>query len=161
MFSLIDVGERSGSGLCDVFHIWEENGYKRPSITEALDPDRITFSLQIEIEGNEGNYEGNRGNFEGNEGNYEGNRGNFEGNESFHREEFGIYNANPSAKLSKLSVNETLVLYAITENPVLSAAKISERIQISKSSVERALKSLKVKKLIRREGSTRGRWIIL
>ena len=49
MFSLIDVGERSGSGLCDVFNTWKECGYKKPSIVETLDPDRITITLQIEM----------------------------------------------------------------------------------------------------------------
>lgn len=28
MFVLINVGKRSGTGLCDVYHIWEENGFE-------------------------------------------------------------------------------------------------------------------------------------
>ena len=51
MFALINVGERSGTGLCDVYHIWEENGFERPELTESVDPDRITFTLQIELDG--------------------------------------------------------------------------------------------------------------
>jgi len=47
MFSLIDVGERSGSGLCDIFHTWEQYGYKKPIITESLNPDRTTLILEI------------------------------------------------------------------------------------------------------------------
>lgn len=42
MFALINVGERSGSGLCDVYHVWEESGFKRPEIPKTVDPDRIT-----------------------------------------------------------------------------------------------------------------------
>ncbi len=50
---MIDIGERSG--LCDLFHIWEANGYKEPIIRESLNPDRITLTLQIEIDSNERN----------------------------------------------------------------------------------------------------------
>ena len=47
MFSLINVGERAGSGLCDIFHTWAKNGYQTPVITESLDPDRVTFTLEL------------------------------------------------------------------------------------------------------------------
>jgi len=52
MFSLINVGERSGTGLCDVYNIWEENGFKRPELIESVEPDRITLSLEIEVDSN-------------------------------------------------------------------------------------------------------------
>ncbi len=59
MFSLIKVGERSGRGLCDVYNIWEENGFKAPELTESVDPARITLTLQIEIERNNDSNERN------------------------------------------------------------------------------------------------------
>ncbi len=59
MFSLIKVGERSGRGLCDVYNIWEENGFKAPELTESVDPARITLTLQIEIERNSDSNERN------------------------------------------------------------------------------------------------------
>lgn len=130
MFALINVGERSGSGLCDVYSVWEENGFKRPEIIESIDPDRVTLTLQIEIDGN---LDGNDGNSDGNEGNPDGN----------------------------LTPNEHLVLAEIAKEASLSAAKIGVKIGISKPSVERIIRSLKQKGYIRREGSTRGRWIIL
>lgn len=48
MFALINVGERSGTDLCDVYHIWEEEGFRRPELLETVEPDRITLILQIE-----------------------------------------------------------------------------------------------------------------
>ena len=122
MFYLINVGERSGTGLCDVYHIWRENGFKEPELIETVDPDRITITLQIEIDGN------------------------LDGNDSNLRD--------------NLSKNERLVLQALSTNPELSAEKIGKQVGISKSSVERALRSLKKKKIIIRQGSTRGKWII-
>lgn len=50
MFSLINVGERSGIGLCDVYSAWKANGYKEPEFVETVDPDRITITLTLEIE---------------------------------------------------------------------------------------------------------------
>lgn len=123
MFALINVGERSGSGLCDVYNVWEENRFKRPEIVESISPDRVTLTLQIEIDGN----------FDGNDGNPDGN----------------------------LTPNEQIVLTEIVKDASLSAAKIGIKIGISKPSVERIIRSLKQKGYIRREGSTRGRWIIL
>ena len=52
MFSLIKVGERSGQGLCDVYNNWEINGFKKPGLQETTAPDRITPTLQIEIDSN-------------------------------------------------------------------------------------------------------------
>ncbi|MDE6944018.1 MAG: MarR family transcriptional regulator, partial [Lachnospiraceae bacterium] len=59
-----------------------------------------------------------------------------------------------------LTQNEIYVLQVISKMPALSASKIAAATGISKPSVERALRSLKQKKYIRREGSTRGRWRI-
>ena len=126
MFALINVGERSGTGICDVYHVWDENGFKKPSFVETVDPDRVVLTLQIETDGNP-----------------DGNDGYLDGNDGY------------------LTQNEMLVLQVITQNPGLSAAKIGSQIGISKPSVERVLRSLKDKGRIRREGSTRGKWIIL
>ena len=50
MFSLINVGERSGTGLCDVYNIWEDSGFRRPELIETVDPDRITLTLEIKLD---------------------------------------------------------------------------------------------------------------
>ena len=49
MFSLINVGERSGIGLCDVYNAWKASGYKEPEFVETVEPDRITLTLEIEV----------------------------------------------------------------------------------------------------------------
>ncbi len=53
LFSLIDVGERSGSGLCDIFNTWEENGFVRPEIKELTDPARVVLTLEVASVSNE------------------------------------------------------------------------------------------------------------
>ena len=62
MFSLINIGERSGTGLCDVFETWKHNGYKQPQITEMIEPDRVTIILDIEVDADRGKNEINETN---------------------------------------------------------------------------------------------------
>lgn len=45
MFNLVDVGNRTGSGIPNIFGVWKKQGWTAPIITESFDPDRITLSL--------------------------------------------------------------------------------------------------------------------
>ena len=48
MFSLIDVGERSGMGLCNLFNVWEQNNLVKPVVTETITPvERVTIELKF------------------------------------------------------------------------------------------------------------------
>lgn len=48
MFNLIDIGERAGSGIPNIFRVWREQGWAMPTITEQLEPERTTLSLAFE-----------------------------------------------------------------------------------------------------------------
>ena len=48
MFNMIDIGERAGSGIPNIFRVWREQGWAEPVITETFEPDRITLSLAFE-----------------------------------------------------------------------------------------------------------------
>ena len=50
IFALINIGERSGTGLSDIYSIWKEYGYEEPTITETYQPDQTTVTVQIELE---------------------------------------------------------------------------------------------------------------
>ena len=45
MFNLIDIGERAGSGIPNIFHVWRERGWAAPEITEQLEPERTVLTL--------------------------------------------------------------------------------------------------------------------
>ena len=53
MFNFIDIGERAGSGIPNIFRVWKEQGWALPTISESLDPDRITMILPTQREKNE------------------------------------------------------------------------------------------------------------
>ncbi len=128
MFSLIKVGERSGMGLCDLYHIWKENDFEEPIIEEKTEPDRISLTLSLED------------NREDNEDNRED---------------------NTSRQNITLSKNEQIILQSISANTSISVRQIVIDTQIPKATTERVIKALKDKGYISREGSTRGKWIIL
>ena len=51
IFNMIDVGERAGSGIPNIFTVWNKQGWPAPKIEESYEPERITLSLQIEERG--------------------------------------------------------------------------------------------------------------
>ena len=48
MFNLIDIGERAGSGVPDIFNVWNDEGFESPEIIEEFDPDRTKLVLSFE-----------------------------------------------------------------------------------------------------------------
>ncbi len=47
MFNLINIGERAGSGVPNIFNVWEMEGLEEPVIEERFDPDRTVLSLSF------------------------------------------------------------------------------------------------------------------
>ena len=45
MFNLIDIDERAGSGIPNIFRVWRERGWATPEITEQLEPERTILTL--------------------------------------------------------------------------------------------------------------------
>ena len=47
MFNMIGIGERAGSGVPDIFSVWEQEGWKEPEIEEWYGPDRTILTLSL------------------------------------------------------------------------------------------------------------------
>ena len=47
MFNLINIGERAGSGVPNIFNVWEDEGWEESVIEERFDPDRTVLSLSF------------------------------------------------------------------------------------------------------------------
>lgn len=45
MLNLIYIGERAGSGVPNIFNVWEDEGWVEPEIEERFDLDRTVLSL--------------------------------------------------------------------------------------------------------------------
>lgn len=48
MFNLLDIGERSGSGVPNIFNVWQEQAWPIPIIEEEYLPDRTRLTLVFE-----------------------------------------------------------------------------------------------------------------
>ena len=47
MFNLINIGERAGSGVPNIFNVWADEGLEEPVIEERFDPDRTVLELSF------------------------------------------------------------------------------------------------------------------
>ena len=47
LFNLINIGERAGSGVPNIFNVWADEGWEEPIIEERFDPDRTVLTLSF------------------------------------------------------------------------------------------------------------------
>lgn len=47
MFNLIEIGERAGSGIPNIFEVWKQQGWSEPAIMISSEPDRGTLILPL------------------------------------------------------------------------------------------------------------------
>ncbi|MBQ6009481.1 MAG: putative DNA binding domain-containing protein [Kiritimatiellae bacterium] len=48
IFALVDIGERSGTGLADLYGHWKKNKLPAPVIAEEYDPDRVKITVYMD-----------------------------------------------------------------------------------------------------------------
>lgn len=51
MFNLINIGERAGSDVQNIFNVWADEGWEESVIEERYDPDRTVLSLSFKKSG--------------------------------------------------------------------------------------------------------------
>lgn len=47
MLNMIDIGERAGSGIPNIYRVWHDQNWIEPAITQSFEPDRTTLSLVL------------------------------------------------------------------------------------------------------------------
>ena len=47
MFNMIGIGERAGSGIPDIYNVWENEGWETPVVEESYNPARTRLSLEF------------------------------------------------------------------------------------------------------------------
>ena len=47
MFNLINIGERAGSGVPDIYSVWKDEGWAEPIVEEQYGPDRTILTLSL------------------------------------------------------------------------------------------------------------------
>ncbi len=51
MFNLINIDERAGSGVLNIFNVWADEGWEETIIEERFNPDRTILSLSFKKSG--------------------------------------------------------------------------------------------------------------
>lgn len=47
MFNMIGIDERTGSGVPDIYAVWDTQGWVSPKVEEQFDPDRTILTLSF------------------------------------------------------------------------------------------------------------------
>ena len=139
MFNLIRVGERAGSGVPDIFQVWNDEGWKEPIVEEQYRPDRTILKLFfVEREVLPDFLPENK-----KDGIKSG------------RKKGGMF------KTDEIERRKETILQLMRENSFITMNEMAEKLGISRGMTESTVKDLKKEGRLVREGSTkRGKWIV-
>ena len=137
MFNMIGVGEHAGSGVPDIFDVWETEGLLEPTIEEqfgAKVPDRTILTLPLTVKEQV----------------------------SPLSEKGAKKGAKTGAKKSEEVAERVEKVYAaICNNPYVKNSELEVLVGASKRQIENAVKALRDEGRIHREDNNRkGKWII-
>ena len=133
---LIGYGERAGSGVPDIYAVWNDAGYVEPTVEETFgngQPNRtiVTLPLVASLAFSE------------------------------KRPEKRPEIPSKSKRSAQIEKRLILALDVIRENPHASRAFIAKKLNITDGQAKTIISKLKTKNLIHREGSdTNGKWVI-
>jgi predicted HTH transcriptional regulator len=129
ILSLVGIGERAGSGLNTIQHEWEKHRWPSPTVYQSFNPERTTLVLSWTIDNNS----------------------------SEKTSESSEKTSESSEKTSKSSEKTSeRILQLIMVNNKVSSAELSVAIGISSRAVEKQLKALKDKGVLKRRGPAKG-----
>ncbi len=156
MFSLINIGERAGSGLSNIQLAWKEQNWSSPEIIETYSPERIILKLEMKTIGFtnkdvEKEYEFEKSII------YDGNAKNNDGYETV-KEHIWTVKETESRGTNQTQIK---IINLIKINPTITTQQMAEIIGITKRNIEKNIKVLKDKNLIMRKGGKKeGYWEI-
>lgn len=131
MFYLINVGERAGSGVPNIFNVWNDEGWKTPTIEERFDPDRTVLTLSFEKKISEEHVQ----------------------------EKQEIYHI-PSNIAVNDDLKQSIV-ECMRSEPTITTTEIADKLGVTRRTVARKIKELKENDMIERVGSDKtGYWIV-
>lgn len=139
MLNYIGVGERAGSGVPNIYAIWEQEGYVDPTVEELSGrEDTIVTVVTLPLVKKEQSLE-----------------------ISEKQPEKSPEKQPEETRSAKIEMRVAAVLDLIRNDPTLSRAAIARKLEITDSQARTAIDKLKDRGKIHREGSdTDGKWII-
>ena len=136
MFNLIGVGERAGSGVPNIYSIWQNENYQEPTVEELSGREGTictVVTLPLAEMGTVSQISGKS----------------------------TKKSAKKTAKQDEIDQRMEAVLQAIASDPLIKNAELEEKLGITKGQIDLVLKRLQDDKRIHREdGNRKGKWII-
>ena len=136
MFNMIGIGERAGSGIPDIYQVWENEGWPMPVVEESYNPDRTRLSLEFAKKQTIKTIEEEKEPKRSQKG----------------AEKEPIKGAERKKEILKL----------IKVNSTITQVEIMKELDLTRKQVQKDMKELQEMHIIAREGTNRrGRWIIV
>ena len=131
MFNLINIGERAGSGIPNIYTVWEKQGWAQPDITEQFEPYRtiLTLPLQKEKHNAENKKNGDK--------------------------KSAIKNGDKKSAINQNKKNQ--IIDYLTDHPYAKTADIAQHIDLKPSRTRDYLCELVTEEIIVAEGSNKNR----
>ena len=123
----IDIGECAGSGIPNIFTVWNKQGWPAPKIEESFEPERITLLLQIYESGD---------------------------NDKKVAIKNGD---NDKVKTLKSEMQKEVIIQYLTEKVTVKAVELEELLGVKKSRARKLLSELLEDDIILAEGANRNR----
>jgi predicted HTH transcriptional regulator len=138
MFAMIDLCERSGSGVFNLVKLWEKAGWEKPNLHTDFDTDRTTLTIPVIVE-EKSEDSTNQGFKDTNDTNNDTNDTN---------------DTNDDVKRTNR------ILSLLINNNKISTKEIANILNISVITVKRSIAQLKESGIVERIDGTRGYWKI-
>lgn len=133
MFSMIDIGERAGSGIPDVFSVWNKAFGFTPNYEQKISPERTITTLKLLSSEN------------------------VQENDEIS----DVSRTNVQENVQE-NVRVSSILILIKQNSEITLKELSEKLNVTSKTIQRDLEQLKQNGIVERIGSDRkGQWKIL
>ena len=140
MFNLIGFGERAGSGVPDIYAVWQNMGLLEPTVEERFgngEPNRTIVTLPLTAKGS-----------------VLVSSGQPENNQKTTRKQ-------PENNLKNMEERLKGVIDLIRDNPSISRTAMAAELELTEAQIKTAINILKSRKIICHEGPAKGgKWII-
>lgn len=154
MFSLIEFGERAGSGLSGIYHVWERVYHKAATISETHNSGVDRTTLTLSTDGNEEDIDAMLELY----GDMIEDR-TPKSNQKSSQEVAGKEDFQGKSNLKDTRGNQKSgqkILSCLKMNPKMTISELASALNMSQSGIKKTLKSLKQSGLIQRIGPDKG-----
>ena len=173
MFNMIDIGERAGSGIPNIFRVWKEEHWREPDIIQTVDPERTTLLLSFlpqaddnlppSIEKGTDDLCGNVVEDKNKSSITDDISAKFGENSQKSSENIGVNGGESTKKTDKRNklamkqVKRQMLIDYLTDHAEASAVELADWLNLKPSRVRDYLRELKEEEIIISQGETRSR----